>query len=56
MTEMLRTMCMPGVPSGTMIMLALRWGDSFSGLVSAMTIANSAPSAEEVYHLWPLIT
>ena len=54
-TLMLRTWWKPGVSVGTRIMLALRCGDA-SGSVTAMTIAKSAPSADDVNHFWPLMT
>ena len=54
-TLTLRTRLKPGVSVGTMIMLARWWGGA-SGFVTAITMANAAPSADEVNHFWPLIT
>ena len=54
-TEMLRTISKPGASQGTRICEARAWG-SPSGSVTAITIANDAPSAEVVNHLWPSIT
>ena len=45
----------PGVFSGTMIWLARLCGGA-SGLVTAITMANAAPSYDDVNHLRPLIT
>ena len=45
----------PGVLVGTMIWLARRCGGA-SGLVTAMTMAKAAPSADEVNHLCPSMT
>src|SRR5689334_7166394 len=55
MILMLRTRSKPGVSVGTMIIDARLWGAA-SGLVTAITIANAAPSAALVNHLWPSIT
>ena len=52
---MLRTRSKPGVSVGTMIMLA-RWYGGASGSVTAITMAKSAPSADDVNHFCPLIT
>ena len=38
-----------------MNMLARRCGDA-TGSVTAMTIANAAPSADDVNHFWPFST
>ena len=45
----------PGVPIGTRIWLARSCGFA-SGLVTAITTAKAAPSADEVNHLCPLMT
>ena len=55
MTGMLRTRSKPGVEVGTRIWLARMCGGA-SGLVTAMTTASEAPSAELVNHLWPSMT
>ena len=54
-TLTLRTRLKPGVSVGTMIMLA-RWCGGASGLVTAITMAKAAPSADDVNHFCPLIT
>ncbi len=55
MTLTLRTRLNPGVSVGTMIMLDRAYGGA-SGSVTAITIANAAPSADDVNHFCPLIT
>jgi hypothetical protein len=45
----------PGVPTGTIIWLARSWGGA-SGLVTAITMANDAPSYDDVNHFRPSIT
>ena len=55
MILMLRVRSKPGVSVGTMIIDARACGGA-SGLVTAITIANAAPSAAVVNHLWPSIT
>ena len=50
-----RTMFTPGVSSGTMI-CDMRRCCSASGSLTHMTMANVAPCAPLVNHLWPLIT
>ena len=55
MILMLRTRSKPGASVGTMIIDARPCGGA-SGFVTAITIANAAPSADDVNHLWPSIT
>jgi hypothetical protein len=55
MIGMLRTSSKPGVSVGTMIIDARACGVA-SGSVTAITIANAAPSAPVVNHLWPSMT
>src|SRR5947208_2733928 len=55
MILMLRLRSNPGLSVGTMIIDARLCGEAL-GSVTAITIANAAPSAELVNHLWPSIT
>src|SRR5882757_11198656 len=56
MVSISRTIRNPGLGKSTMKAELRACGGSASGSVLAITIANLAPCAPEINHLWPLIT